>query len=172
MPCPPTAELHANADAAAEPGELVRGIYAKYWIYVCAGMFIGSASAGRLVVYKIVYMLPSWLCLTLFQARARGAEWRGAGAQGATESGVGPHHRPHRARVGWQVYYSLWRSCSRHSGGWWWPIPCWCCGLHLPVPGLPAYWAQPDGFSLMSSESGAGLWGQGRGAAIGAVQPC
>uniref|UniRef100_A0A452FL14 Piezo type mechanosensitive ion channel component 1 (Er blood group) n=1 Tax=Capra hircus TaxID=9925 RepID=A0A452FL14_CAPHI len=38
-------------------GELVRGIYAKYWIYVCAGMFIVVSFAGRLVVYKIVYML-------------------------------------------------------------------------------------------------------------------
>lgn len=48
-------------------GELVRGIYAKYWIYVCAGMFIVVSFAGRLVVYKIVYMLLFLLCLTLFQ---------------------------------------------------------------------------------------------------------
>ncbi|XP_040109603.1 piezo-type mechanosensitive ion channel component 1 isoform X1 [Oryx dammah] len=48
-------------------GELVRGIYAKYWIYVCAGMFIVVSFAGRLVVYKIVYMLLFLLCLILFQ---------------------------------------------------------------------------------------------------------
>ncbi|XP_057566705.1 piezo-type mechanosensitive ion channel component 1 [Hippopotamus amphibius kiboko] len=48
-------------------GELVRGVYAKYWIYVCAGMFIVVSFAGRLVVYKIVYMLLFLLCLTLFQ---------------------------------------------------------------------------------------------------------
>ncbi|XP_072802892.1 piezo-type mechanosensitive ion channel component 1 isoform X1 [Vicugna pacos] len=48
-------------------GELVRGVYAKYWIYVCAGMFIVVSFAGRLVVYKIVYMFLFLLCLTLFQ---------------------------------------------------------------------------------------------------------
>ncbi|XP_049559602.1 piezo-type mechanosensitive ion channel component 1 isoform X3 [Orcinus orca] len=63
--------------AAAEPtqtrtllrslGELVRGVYAKYWVYVCGGMFIMVSFAGRLVVYKIVYMLLFLLCLTLFQ---------------------------------------------------------------------------------------------------------
>nr|XP_013001447.1 piezo-type mechanosensitive ion channel component 1 isoform X3 [Cavia porcellus] len=67
----------AVAEAAAEPtqtqtllrslGELVTGIYAKYWIYVCAGMFIVVSFAGRLVVYKIVYMFLFLLCLTLFQ---------------------------------------------------------------------------------------------------------
>ncbi|XP_042826522.1 piezo-type mechanosensitive ion channel component 1 isoform X5 [Panthera tigris] len=48
-------------------GELVTGLYAKCWIYVCAGMFIVVSFAGRLVVYKIVYMLLFLLCLTLFQ---------------------------------------------------------------------------------------------------------
>ncbi|XP_059759686.1 piezo-type mechanosensitive ion channel component 1 isoform X1 [Balaenoptera ricei] len=48
-------------------GELVRGVYAKYWVYVCAGMFVVVSFAGRLVVYKIVYMLLFLLCLTLFQ---------------------------------------------------------------------------------------------------------
>ncbi|KAG3256695.1 piezo type mechanosensitive ion channel component 1, transcript variant X2 [Ictidomys tridecemlineatus] len=48
-------------------GELVTGVYAKYWIYVCAGMFVVVSFAGRLVVYKIVYMFLFLLCLTLFQ---------------------------------------------------------------------------------------------------------
>ncbi|XP_067396336.1 piezo-type mechanosensitive ion channel component 1 [Emydura macquarii macquarii] len=48
-------------------GELLTDLYAKYWIYVCAGMFIVVSFAGRLVVYKIVYMLLFLLCLTLFQ---------------------------------------------------------------------------------------------------------
>lgn len=43
------------------------GIYARYWIYVCAGMFVVVSFAGRLVVYKIVYMFLFLLCLTLFQ---------------------------------------------------------------------------------------------------------
>ncbi|XP_006888832.1 PREDICTED: piezo-type mechanosensitive ion channel component 1 [Elephantulus edwardii] len=73
----PAAELTGVTVADAEPtqtqtllrslGELVSGVYAKYWIYVCAGMFIVVSFAGRLVVYKIVYMFLFLLCLTLFQ---------------------------------------------------------------------------------------------------------
>uniref|UniRef100_A0A8C4XZG2 Piezo type mechanosensitive ion channel component 1 (Er blood group) n=1 Tax=Gopherus evgoodei TaxID=1825980 RepID=A0A8C4XZG2_9SAUR len=48
-------------------GELLTDLYAKYWIYVCAGMFIVVSFAGRLVVYKIVYMLLFLLCLLIFQ---------------------------------------------------------------------------------------------------------
>ncbi|KAM4614365.1 piezo-type mechanosensitive ion channel component 1 [Discoglossus pictus] len=48
-------------------GEQVMSFYAKYWIYVCGGMFIVVSFAGRLVVYKIVYMFLFLLCLTLFQ---------------------------------------------------------------------------------------------------------
>ncbi|XP_053127171.1 piezo-type mechanosensitive ion channel component 1 isoform X3 [Hemicordylus capensis] len=48
-------------------GAYVSRFYAKFWILVCAGMFIVVSFAGRLVVYKIVYMFLFLLCLTLFQ---------------------------------------------------------------------------------------------------------
>uniref|UniRef100_A0A670YYB1 Piezo type mechanosensitive ion channel component 1 (Er blood group) n=1 Tax=Pseudonaja textilis TaxID=8673 RepID=A0A670YYB1_PSETE len=48
-------------------GNYVKGFYAKFWILVCAGMFIVVSFAGRLVVYKIVYMFLFLLSLTLFQ---------------------------------------------------------------------------------------------------------
>ncbi|XP_044126440.1 piezo-type mechanosensitive ion channel component 1 isoform X1 [Bufo gargarizans] len=48
-------------------GEQVMSFYAKYWIYVCGGMFIVVSFAGRLVVYKIVYMFLFLLCLIIFQ---------------------------------------------------------------------------------------------------------
>ncbi|XP_054856190.1 piezo-type mechanosensitive ion channel component 1 [Eublepharis macularius] len=48
-------------------GAYVTGFFAKFWILVCAGMFIVVSFAGRLVVYKIVYMLLFLLCLTVFQ---------------------------------------------------------------------------------------------------------
>ncbi|XP_018115987.1 piezo-type mechanosensitive ion channel component 1 isoform X2 [Xenopus laevis] len=48
-------------------GEQVKSFYSKYWIYVCGGMFIVVSFAGRLVVYKIVYMLLFLLCLVFFQ---------------------------------------------------------------------------------------------------------
>lgn len=43
--------------------------YAKYWIYVCGGMFIMVSFAGKLVAYKIIYMLLFLLCLCLYQVR-------------------------------------------------------------------------------------------------------
>ncbi|XP_068116956.1 piezo-type mechanosensitive ion channel component 1 isoform X3 [Hyperolius riggenbachi] len=48
-------------------GEQVMAFYAKYWIYVCGGMFIVVSFAGSLVVYKIVYMFLFLLCLVIFQ---------------------------------------------------------------------------------------------------------
>ncbi|XP_069030806.1 piezo-type mechanosensitive ion channel component 1 isoform X1 [Embiotoca jacksoni] len=48
-------------------GGIVMSSYAKYWIYVCGGMFIMVSFAGKLVAYKIVYMLLFLLCLCLYQ---------------------------------------------------------------------------------------------------------
>ncbi|XP_056382032.1 piezo-type mechanosensitive ion channel component 1 isoform X2 [Hyla sarda] len=48
-------------------GDQVMSFYAKYWIYVCGGMFIVVSFAGRLVVYKIVYLFVFLLCLIIFQ---------------------------------------------------------------------------------------------------------
>ncbi|XP_035273353.1 piezo-type mechanosensitive ion channel component 1 isoform X2 [Anguilla anguilla] len=48
-------------------GRTVMSCYAKYWIYVCGGMFIMVSFAGKLVGYKIVYMLLFLLCLCLYQ---------------------------------------------------------------------------------------------------------
>ncbi|KAM8858864.1 piezo-type mechanosensitive ion channel component 1 isoform 2-T2 [Spinachia spinachia] len=48
-------------------GGMVMGSYAKYWIYVCGGMFIMVSFAGKLVGYKIIYMLLFLICLCLYQ---------------------------------------------------------------------------------------------------------
>uniref|UniRef100_A0A674MJI0 Piezo type mechanosensitive ion channel component 1 (Er blood group) n=1 Tax=Takifugu rubripes TaxID=31033 RepID=A0A674MJI0_TAKRU len=48
-------------------GALVMSCYAKYWIFVCGGMFIMVSFAGKLVGYKIVYMLMFLICLCLYQ---------------------------------------------------------------------------------------------------------
>ncbi|NWR56171.1 PIEZ1 protein, partial [Bucorvus abyssinicus] len=60
-------EPSQQQDVLKTLGVLVRDFFAKYWICVCAGMFIVVSFAGRLVVYKIVYMFLFLLCLTLFQ---------------------------------------------------------------------------------------------------------
>ncbi|XP_048461723.1 piezo-type mechanosensitive ion channel component 1 isoform X1 [Rhincodon typus] len=48
-------------------GELIMSFHAKYWIYVCAGMFFVVSFTGRIVVYKIVYMFLFLLCLSFYQ---------------------------------------------------------------------------------------------------------
>ncbi|CAF91002.1 unnamed protein product, partial [Tetraodon nigroviridis] len=48
-------------------GGTVMSCYAKYWIFVCGGMFIVVSFAGKLVAYKIVYMLMFLICLCLYQ---------------------------------------------------------------------------------------------------------
>ncbi|XP_062845952.1 piezo-type mechanosensitive ion channel component 1 isoform X2 [Trichomycterus rosablanca] len=48
-------------------GRVVMSLHAKYWIYVCGGMFIMVSFAGKLVGYKIVYMLLFLLCMCLYQ---------------------------------------------------------------------------------------------------------
>lgn len=50
-------------------GGTVMSFYAKYWILVCGGMFIMVSFAGKLVGYKIVYMLMFLICLCLYQVR-------------------------------------------------------------------------------------------------------
>uniref|UniRef100_A0A8C2ZCE5 Piezo type mechanosensitive ion channel component 1 (Er blood group) n=1 Tax=Cyclopterus lumpus TaxID=8103 RepID=A0A8C2ZCE5_CYCLU len=48
-------------------GDSMKLNHAKYWIYVCGGMFIMVSFAGKLVGYKIIYMLLFLLCLCLYQ---------------------------------------------------------------------------------------------------------
>ncbi|XP_066511035.1 piezo-type mechanosensitive ion channel component 1-like [Hoplias malabaricus] len=48
-------------------GRVVMSLYAKYWIYVCGGMFIMVSFDGKLVGYKIVYMLLFLLCMCVYQ---------------------------------------------------------------------------------------------------------
>ncbi|KAJ8417804.1 hypothetical protein AAFF_G00226470 [Aldrovandia affinis] len=56
-----------NKSVLAVLGRTVMGCYAKYWIYVCGGMFIMVSFTGKLVGYKIVYMVLFLLCLCLYQ---------------------------------------------------------------------------------------------------------
>ncbi|XP_055358353.1 piezo-type mechanosensitive ion channel component 1 isoform X3 [Betta splendens] len=57
----------ANESVLKILGGIVMSCYAKYWIYVCGGMFIMVSFAGKLVGYKIIYMLLFLLCLCLYQ---------------------------------------------------------------------------------------------------------
>ncbi|KAJ6657195.1 hypothetical protein lerEdw1_002784 [Lerista edwardsae] len=78
--CPPSPLMEVTVadpgtgqrrDVLKSLGDFLSGFYAKFWILVCAGMFIVVSFAGRLVVYKIVYMFLFLLCLTFFQVYYR-----------------------------------------------------------------------------------------------------
>ncbi|CAK6978962.1 piezo-type mechanosensitive ion channel component 1, partial [Scomber scombrus] len=62
-----TGDGAANESVLKVLGGMVMSCYAKYWIYVCGGMFIMVSFAGKLVGYKIIYMLLFLLCLCLYQ---------------------------------------------------------------------------------------------------------
>lgn len=39
----------------------------KYWIYICGGMFFFVSFEGRIVMYKIIYMMMFLFCVALYQ---------------------------------------------------------------------------------------------------------
>ncbi|XP_031802511.1 piezo-type mechanosensitive ion channel component 2 isoform X4 [Sarcophilus harrisii] len=48
-------------------GNLVMAMFIKYWIYVCGGMFFFVSFEGRIVMYKIIYMVLFLFCVALYQ---------------------------------------------------------------------------------------------------------
>uniref|UniRef100_A0AAQ5XPI9 Piezo-type mechanosensitive ion channel component n=1 Tax=Amphiprion ocellaris TaxID=80972 RepID=A0AAQ5XPI9_AMPOC len=66
-PCLRLGAMAGNESVLKVLGGIVMSSYAKYWIYVCGGMFIMVSFAGKLVAYKIIYMLLFLLCLCLYQ---------------------------------------------------------------------------------------------------------
>ncbi|XP_019721305.1 piezo-type mechanosensitive ion channel component 1 isoform X3 [Hippocampus comes] len=61
-------EIHSTNESLLKVlGGMVLSFYAKYWIYVCGGMFLMVSFVGKLVGYKIIYMLLFLLCLCIYQ---------------------------------------------------------------------------------------------------------
>uniref|UniRef100_A0A8C4W8E9 Piezo-type mechanosensitive ion channel component n=1 Tax=Gopherus evgoodei TaxID=1825980 RepID=A0A8C4W8E9_9SAUR len=48
-------------------GSLIKGMLVKYWIYFCAAMFFIVSFNGKVVVYKILYIMLFLLCVALYQ---------------------------------------------------------------------------------------------------------
>ncbi|XP_069469470.1 piezo-type mechanosensitive ion channel component 2 isoform X2 [Ambystoma mexicanum] len=48
-------------------GNLVMAMFIKYWIYVCGGMFFFVSFEGKIVMYKIIYMMLFLFCVALYQ---------------------------------------------------------------------------------------------------------
>ncbi|KAL7984405.1 hypothetical protein Chor_002975 [Crotalus horridus] len=48
-------------------GNMVMAMFVKYWIYVCGGMFFFVSFEGKIVMYKIIYMMLFLFCVVLYQ---------------------------------------------------------------------------------------------------------
>ncbi|XP_015269845.1 PREDICTED: piezo-type mechanosensitive ion channel component 2 [Gekko japonicus] len=48
-------------------GNMVMAMFVKYWIYVLGGMFFFVSFEGRIVMYKIIYMVLFLFCVALYQ---------------------------------------------------------------------------------------------------------
>nr|XP_025041544.1 piezo-type mechanosensitive ion channel component 2-like [Pelodiscus sinensis] len=48
-------------------GSLIKEMLVKYWIYFCAAMFFIVSFNGKVVVYKILYIVLFLFCVTLYQ---------------------------------------------------------------------------------------------------------
>ncbi|XP_051909940.1 piezo-type mechanosensitive ion channel component 2-like [Hippocampus zosterae] len=53
---------------------LVTGMLVKYWIYVCGTMFFLVSFEGRMVLYKVIYMVMFLCCAALYQLNYQ--KWR------------------------------------------------------------------------------------------------
>ncbi|RXM92853.1 Piezo-type mechanosensitive ion channel component 2 [Acipenser ruthenus] len=50
-------------------GSLIKGTLVKYWIYFCCSMFFVVSFSGKVVVYKILYIMLFLFCIALYQVR-------------------------------------------------------------------------------------------------------
>uniref|UniRef100_A0A3P8P238 Uncharacterized protein n=1 Tax=Astatotilapia calliptera TaxID=8154 RepID=A0A3P8P238_ASTCA len=48
-------------------GNMVMALMVKYWIYICGSMFFIVTFEGRIVMYKIIYMMMFLSCVALYQ---------------------------------------------------------------------------------------------------------
>ncbi|KAG9347820.1 hypothetical protein JZ751_003836 [Albula glossodonta] len=48
-------------------GNMLMAMFVKYWIYICGGMFFFVSFEGRIVMYKIIYMMLFLFCVALLE---------------------------------------------------------------------------------------------------------
>lgn len=63
----PEEEESGETDLVHMVGNLVMAMLVKYWIYICSGMFFFVSFEGRIVMYKIIYMMLFLFCVALYQ---------------------------------------------------------------------------------------------------------
>lgn len=127
-------------------GGMVMSCYAKYWIYVCGGMFIMVSFAGKLVAYKIVYMLLFLLCLCFYQVRPPSSR---RGLWSRSQRSLSECHGDCCGICFPQVYYSLWRHLLKLF---WWLVVAYTMLVLITIytyqfEDFPEYWKNLTGFT-------------------------
>ncbi|XP_073797456.1 piezo-type mechanosensitive ion channel component 2 isoform X2 [Danio rerio] len=56
-------------------GSSLMAMLNKYWIYICGGMFFFVSFEGRIVMYKIIYMMMFLFCVALYQLHYERWRW-------------------------------------------------------------------------------------------------
>ncbi|GAA6107095.1 piezo-type mechanosensitive ion channel component 2 isoform X4 [Tachysurus ichikawai] len=56
-------------------GSTLMAMLNKYWIYICGGMFFFVSFEGRIVMYKIIYMMLFLFCVALYQLNYERWRW-------------------------------------------------------------------------------------------------
>ncbi|XP_058263845.1 piezo-type mechanosensitive ion channel component 2 isoform X1 [Hemibagrus wyckioides] len=56
-------------------GSTLMAMLNKYWIYICGGMFFFVSFEGRIVMYKIIYMMMFLFCVALYQLNYERWRW-------------------------------------------------------------------------------------------------
>ncbi|XP_066538548.1 piezo-type mechanosensitive ion channel component 2 [Hoplias malabaricus] len=77
--CSQEKEMEAEAEEQREMmdvlGSTVMAMLNKYWIYICGGMFFFVSFEGRIVMYKIIYMMMFLFCVALYQVHYERWRW-------------------------------------------------------------------------------------------------
>ncbi|XP_062847263.1 piezo-type mechanosensitive ion channel component 2 [Trichomycterus rosablanca] len=68
------AEVGGQREMMDVLGNTVMSMLNKYWIYICGGMFFFVSFEGRIVMYKIIYMMMFLFCVALYQVNYE--KWR------------------------------------------------------------------------------------------------
>uniref|UniRef100_A0A8B9LFK7 Piezo-type mechanosensitive ion channel component 2a, tandem duplicate 2 n=1 Tax=Astyanax mexicanus TaxID=7994 RepID=A0A8B9LFK7_ASTMX len=77
--CSPEKEMEEEPGEQREMmdvlGSTVMAMLNKYWIYICGGMFFFVSFEGRIVMYKIIYMMMFLFCVALYQVHYERWRW-------------------------------------------------------------------------------------------------
>uniref|UniRef100_A0AAV2LED3 Piezo-type mechanosensitive ion channel component n=1 Tax=Knipowitschia caucasica TaxID=637954 RepID=A0AAV2LED3_KNICA len=65
--CEDVFPLQTDAGQMNVLGAVLKRMFVKYWIYVCGTMFFFVSFEGKIVLYKVIYMVMFLCCVALYQ---------------------------------------------------------------------------------------------------------